>query len=63
MPLTVDLKPGERLQIGDATVTLVQKSGQLARLVIDADKSIPVGKLPDSAGIRLIAQQGLMTGT
>jgi sRNA-binding carbon storage regulator CsrA len=63
MPLTIDLKPGERLQIGDATVTLVQKSGQLARLVIDADKSIPVKKVADSSSIRLIAERGLMTGT
>lgn len=56
--LRIDLKPGEKLQIGDATVTLEQKSGQLARLVIDADKSIPVKKLSASPSVRLMAKQG-----
>lgn len=61
--ISIDLKPGQKLQIGDAIVTLEQKSGQLARLVIDADKSIPVKKLVDeSPSIRLIADRGLMTG-
>lgn len=63
MALTIDLKPGEKLQIGDAIVFLEHKSGQLARLVIDADKSIKVKKVAtDSPSIRLIAEQGLMTG-
>lgn len=62
MALTIDLKPGQKLQIGEATITFVQKSGQLARFVIDADKSVPVKKLPDEApGIRLIAERGIMT--
>ena len=34
--MTVDLKVGETLTIGEATVRLEQKSGQLARLVIVA---------------------------
>jgi hypothetical protein len=60
--LKIDLRPGEKLQIGDATVTLVQKSGQLASLVIDADRSIPVKKVATEApGISLIASKGLMT--
>jgi hypothetical protein len=62
MALTIDLKPGEKLRIGDAVVQLVQKSGQLARLVVEADRSIPVKKVPDEApGIRLIAEKGIMT--
>lgn len=56
--LNVDLKPGEKLQIGDATIVLVQKSGQLARLSIDADKSIPVKKIGQSAAVRAMAEQG-----
>lgn len=60
--LKIDLRPGEKLRIGDAVITLEQKSGQLARLVIDADKSIPVRKESEpNAAIRLIAEQGLMT--
>lgn len=33
----VDLKTGETLRIGNATVRLERKSGQLARLVVTAD--------------------------
>lgn len=35
--MTVDLKVGETLAIGLATIRLEQKSGQRARLVIDAE--------------------------
>lgn len=60
--LKIDLKPGQKLQIGDAVITLVQKSGQLASLVVDADKSIPVKKIAEEApGINLIAERGIMT--
>lgn len=40
--MTVDLKVGETLTIGEATVRLEQKSGQLARLVIVADDATPI---------------------
>ena len=35
--MSIDLKVGETLTIGGATVLLVKKSGQLARLVVTAD--------------------------
>lgn len=60
--IKVDLRVGESLRIGDAVIVLEQKSGQLARLVIEADKSIPVRKESQpNASIQLIAKQGLMT--
>ena len=34
--MSIDLKVGETLTIGGATVLLVKKSGQLARLVVTA---------------------------
>lgn len=40
MALKIDLRPGEVLTIGGATIKLVKKSGQLASLVIEADKSV-----------------------
>lgn len=40
--LTVDIKVGEILRIGNTSVQLVKKSGQLARLVIDADQDTPI---------------------
>lgn len=45
--LKVDLRPGQSIQVGDATIRLVKKSGQVASLVIDADKSVPI-KTPGS---------------
>lgn len=40
--MSIDLKVGETLTIGGATVLLVKKSGQLARLVIVADDATPI---------------------
>ena len=37
-----DLRIGDQIMIGDARVTLVEKSGRLARLKIDAPLSIRV---------------------
>lgn len=37
-----DLKPGDILVIGDTTVRLEKKSGQIARLVIEANESTPI---------------------
>lgn len=59
--IKIDLKVGEKLQIGDATLVLEQKSGQLARLVIDADKSVPVKKIGQSASVRVMAERGFAT--
>ena len=38
----IDLRIGQTLFIGDAQVTLLQKSGQLARLHVQAPRSIAV---------------------
>lgn len=47
--LIVNLSPGEGVRIGDSvTLTLEKKTGQIARLVIDADKSIPVKRIEAS---------------
>ncbi|WP_374377745.1 hypothetical protein [Pseudomonas fluvialis] len=42
--MSIDLKVGETLTIGGATVRLVKKSGQLARLEVCADPSIQIDK-------------------
>lgn len=56
--LTIDLRIGETLQVGDATITMSQKSGQLARLVIEAGKEVPVKKLGASPAMQLISERG-----
>lgn len=41
----VDLKIGESIKIGEATLTLDDKSGKVVRLSIDADKKIPIQRV------------------
>lgn len=40
--LAIDLKVGETLIIGTSSIRLEKKSGQLARLVIQADNNTPI---------------------
>lgn len=40
--MTVDLKVGEVLTIGGVSIRLEKKSGQLARLVVDAAPDTPI---------------------
>lgn len=47
--LIADIKPNETITIGDTTVRLERKSGQLARLVIDAPEQVRI-TLPRQAG-------------
>lgn len=42
MPAYFDLKVGESMTIGAATLTLQKKSGQLARLMVDAPDNVKV---------------------
>jgi len=39
---TIDLKTGDTLYIGDAKVQLIKKSGQLARICVEADNHIDI---------------------
>ena len=47
--LTADLKPSQTITIGDTTVRLERKSGQIARLVIDAPEQVRI-TLPRQTG-------------
>jgi hypothetical protein len=47
--LTADIKPNEIITIGDTTVRLERKSGQIARLVIDAPEQVRI-TLPRQTG-------------
>ena len=44
---SVDIKVGESISVdrGRVVMTLVEKSGQRAKLAIDADKSVPVNRV------------------
>ena len=56
----VDIKINETLQIGDATVTLVRKSGQLARLSIIAGKEILVKKIDNVISLPVRQQNDII---
>lgn len=43
--LKIDLRPGDEIKVGDATVKMIHKSGQLACLVIDAPKNVPIERV------------------
>jgi sRNA-binding carbon storage regulator CsrA len=58
--LKLDIKPGDRVLIGDiAIITLEQKSGQLARLAVQADKSVKIRRVSASSGAAEVAKNGL----
>ncbi|HEJ7283125.1 CsrA-like regulator [Serratia phage Parlo] len=42
--LKLDIRPGDELKIGDATLRVVKKSGQLISVAIDAPKSVTIRK-------------------
>lgn len=48
MALKIDLRPGQAVQVGDVTFKLVKKSGQIACIVIEADKSVAIRRLEDT---------------
>jgi sRNA-binding carbon storage regulator CsrA len=43
--LKLELRVGESVKIGDAIVTLEDKSGKTARLAIEASKSVPIQRV------------------
>lgn len=43
--LKLELRVGESVKIGDAIVTLEDKSGRIARLAIQAEKSVPIQRV------------------
>ena len=60
MALKIDLRPGQSIMVGEVSIKLVKKSGQLACLVIEADKSVQIrrteeeirGQLPQAVALQ-----------
>ena len=50
--LYFDLKVNEVLRIGDVTISLVRKSGQLARLSIEADRNKEIRKVSHTLSLK-----------
>lgn len=59
--LKLDIRPGDRVLIGDhAVITLESKSGNIARLAVQADKSVKIRRVAASSGAAEVAKNGLM---
>lgn len=56
--LVIELRVGESVKIGDATVTLEDKSGKTARLSIEAPRSVPIQRLQPTS-MAQIAKSGI----
>ena len=57
MALYLDVRVGDRLDVGGSTITLVKKSGRMSRLKVDAPASVSVKLIkterPDRDPVRL----------
>ena len=56
--LKLELRVGESVRIGDAIITLEDKSGRVARLSIEADKSVPIKRVQTTMASHL-AKNGI----
>lgn len=52
--LKLELRVGESVKIGDAMVTLEDKSGKIARLSIEADKSVPIQRVQPTSMAQIV---------
>ena len=59
--LKLELRVGESLKIGEAVLTLEDKSGRIARLAIQADKSVPIHRIERQTTAQIAAKNGLGT--
>lgn len=56
--LVLEIRVGESVKIGAATVTLADKSGKIARLSIEASKDVPIHRVSTN-NIANIAKDGI----
>ena len=56
--LKIELRVGESVKVGDAVITLEEKSGKIARLSIQADKSVPIQRVQHTMASHL-AKNGI----
>lgn len=58
--LTIDLKVNESIAIGSyAIITLEEKSGKVARIAIQADRSVPITRVNPTTVATIAARGGI----
>ena len=60
--LKMDLRPGDSIRVGDAIITLEDKSGKVARIAFRADKDVPIRRVTQGRAARAAAETGLTGG-
>lgn len=60
--LKIDLRVGESVAIGSvAIVSLEEKSGKIARLAIEADKSVAITRINKTSPAQIAASNGIVS--
>lgn len=59
---SIDLKVGESMRVGSATVTLLEKSGQRAKLRVTADDTVKVHRMVEQQATSQAARGVILTG-
>ena len=57
--LRIDLKVGESIKVGDTLITLDDKSGKVARLAIEAPKTVPINRVQAGPTAAHFAKSGI----
>ena len=57
--IRIDMKVGESIRIGDATITLDDKSGKVARLSIEAPRTVPIERVRQQTIANHVAKMGM----
>lgn len=62
--LVLKIRIGESVKIGDvATVTVQERDGNIIKLAVDADKSIPVRRVSASSQAQIAGKMGIGAAT
>lgn len=58
--LSLDLMPGDKVEIGDnVTLTLEDKTGKRARIIVQAPRELTIRKLPAPSAVIAAARKGI----
>lgn len=57
--LKLELRVGESLKIGDAVITLEDKSGKTARIAVEAPETVPIHRIQQATVAQIAAKTGI----
>lgn len=57
--LMMNIRVGESIRIGSAVVTLEDRAGRVARLMIEADRSVPISRVEVKTDAEMAGRFGI----